>query len=143
MIVTFPDGTRLRASSLLARDAVAVQPGFGLYLDRRWRPSWPSEFVEWEDFGTPSDPPRAAGQIRSAFARAVGGEEVEVGCFAGLGRTGTVLARMAVLAGVPSEHAVAWVRAHYDPDAVETEAQERWVLWFAAAAAQGTDAPVG
>ena len=38
---------------------------------------------------------------------------------------------MAVLAGVPSEEAVAWVRDTYRRQAVETAEQEEWVLWFA------------
>jgi hypothetical protein len=42
-----------------------------------------------------------------------------------------VLACMAVLAGVPPARAVAWVRASYRPEAVETADQEAWVKWFA------------
>jgi len=50
---------------------------------------------------------------------------VYVGCRAGFGRTGTVIAALAALAG----HAdpVGWTRRHYHPGAVETEAQERAV----------------
>ena len=40
------------------------------------------------------------------------GERVEVTCGGGTGRTGTVLACMAVLAGVAADDAVGWVRAH-------------------------------
>ena len=56
---------------------------------------------------------------------------VEVGCAGGLGRTGTALACMAILAGVLPDRAVAWVREHYDERAVEARAQEDWPLWFA------------
>jgi hypothetical protein len=38
---------------------------------------------------------------------------------------------MAVLAGVPSQKAVLWIREHYDKHAVETPDQEEWVNWFA------------
>jgi hypothetical protein len=38
---------------------------------------------------------------------------------------------MAVLAGVPAEDAVAWVRGAYRSQAVETPEQEAWVEWFA------------
>jgi protein-tyrosine phosphatase len=69
--------------------------------------------------------------IESAFERARRGDLVEVGCLGGIGRTGTVLACMAVLSGVPREDAVAWVRASYDERAVETREQEGWVGWFA------------
>jgi protein-tyrosine phosphatase len=67
----------------------------------------------------------------AAFARARRGDVVEVGCVGGLGRTGTVLACMAVLAGEPADSAVDWVRREYNPAAVETSAQEHWVRWFA------------
>jgi hypothetical protein len=132
MVVTFPDGTRIRASSLLARTDDAPPPAFGLYLDPRWEPDWPADHVDWPDFGLPGDGARAAAQIRAAFDRAKGGEEVEVGCLGGLGRTGTVLACMATLAGVDAPEAVAWVRANYDAHAVETAEQEQWVLRFGA-----------
>ena len=131
MIVLFPDGTRVRASGLLDRRADDVhEPSFGLYLDPRWKPSWPHELIEWPDFGLPADAPRAAEQISDAYARATRGEDVEVGCFGGLGRTGTVLACMATLAGVATTEALNWVRANYDRHAVETREQEDWVLWF-------------
>ena len=57
-----------------------------------------------------------------------------MGCLGGSGRTGTVLACMAVLAGVPGDEAVAWVRGAYRAQAVETPEQEAWVLWFASRA---------
>ena len=119
----------MRASPLAARGAEACD--FGLYLDARWAPTWPAAVVEWEDFGVPREPDAAAVAIQDAFARARAGETVEVGCVGGLGRTGTVLACMAILAGVPPHGAVAWVREHYDERAIETPAQEHWPLWFA------------
>jgi hypothetical protein len=130
--VTFPDGTRVRASGLADRRADDDERDFGLYLDEAWAPTWPACVIDWPDFGTPRDRPRAAADIRAAFARARAGERVEVGCLGGRGRTGTVLACMAVLAGVPPEAAVPWVRGAYDPRAVETPEQEEWVAWFAA-----------
>src|SRR6185437_7043530 len=80
----------------------------GLYLDAQWEPTWPAEMVAWPDFGLPDEPEVAARQIAAAFRRAQDGELVEVGCLGGSGRTGTVLACMAVLAGVPPDEAVAW-----------------------------------
>jgi hypothetical protein len=127
--VVFPDGTAVRASPLSARGAEACD--FGLYLDARWAPTWPAVLIEWEDFGQPRDGAAAAAAIRDAFARASAGEIVEVGCVGGLGRTGTVLACMAVLAGVPAADAVAWVRSNWDVRAVETAAQKDWTQWFA------------
>src|SRR6478735_12670186 len=131
MDVVFPDGTVVRASSISDRVEHDPTRSFGLYLDMRWLPTWPAEVIEWPDYGLPADGDRAAGQIIAAFARARRGDVVEVGCMGGLGRTGTVLACMAVLAGVDANEAVAWVREHYRPNAVETPDQERWVQWFA------------
>jgi hypothetical protein len=130
-VVTFPDGSRVRASSLADRRADDPERAYGLYLDERWAPDWPADVIAWPDFGLPDEPEVAAQQISDAFERARAGELVEVGCLGGSGRTGTVLACMAVLAGVPTAEAVAWVRAAYRPQAVETAEQEAWVEWFA------------
>ena len=136
-IVRFPDGTRVRASSISDRRVDDPERTYGLYLDPRWQPTWPASMVDWEDFGLPENPGLAAQQIADAFGRARQGELVEIGCLGGSGRTGTVLACMAVLAGVPEAEAVAWVRAEYRPSAVETAEQEAWVRWFAEWASAG------
>ena len=140
MDVTFPDGTKVRASSIWEREEDDAERDFGLYLDAGWHPTWPAEVVDWVDFGLPTDDVRAAAQIEAAFARARRGERVEIGCVGGLGRTGTVLACMAVLAGVDESDAVEWVRRNYRPEAVETSAQERWVRWFAGTVNRGASA---
>ena len=54
-------------------------------------------------------------------------ERVEIACAGGLGRTGTALACLAILDGVPSTEAVAFVREHYNLHAVETPGQRRYV----------------
>jgi hypothetical protein len=41
-----------------------------------------------------------------------------------------VIARLAVLAGVPSGEAVTWARTHYNQRAVETPWQKWWVARF-------------
>ena len=46
---------------------------------------------------------------------------VYIGCRAGIGRTGMMIAALAKLAGIADP--IAWVRAHYHPDAVETSGQ--------------------
>jgi len=129
-IVTFPDGTRVTASPLCTRREVDEHRDFGLYLDPAWAPTWQAELIDWPDFGLPSNPETAANEIISAFERARAGEHVEVGCVGGLGRTGTVLACMAILAGVPAGDAVTWVRKNYDSRGIETTEQEVWVGWF-------------
>ncbi|WP_300012518.1 protein-tyrosine phosphatase family protein [Pseudonocardia sp.] len=111
----------------------APTPEFGLYLAHPGlRPRWPSESIDWPDFRTPREPAAAAAAIRRAYALAAEGRVVEVACGGGTGRTGTVIACMAVLAGHPADDAVAWTRRHYRRRAVETRSQCRWVAWFAA-----------
>jgi len=129
--VRLPDGTLVTARALLERRVDDPSRDYGLYMDARWAPSWASTLIDWQDFGLPTDWHQAVAQIRSAFRRAHSGQHLEVGCAGGIGRTGTVLACMAVLAGEAGEDAVAWVREHYRSNAVETTEQERWVRWFA------------
>ena len=45
---------------------------------------------------------------------------MEVACRGGVGRTGTALAALAVLDGLPPDETMRWVRWHYHPRAVET-----------------------
>ena len=133
-IVRFPDGTEVRAASLSDRVEHDSWRQFGLYMDEAWQPSWESQVIQWQDFGLPHSNEEAIDQILAAFNRAKAGEHVEVGCLGGLGRTGTVLACMAILAGVEPNDAVAWVRKNYHRRAVESEAQQQWVLRFATVA---------
>jgi hypothetical protein len=130
--VRFPDGTVVRASALSDRNKDEGWREYGLYLDPMWRPSWEAELIGWEDFGIPEWPEEAAEAIGRAFALARSGKHVEVGCLAGMGRTGTVLACMAILAGVPPTDAVSWVKWNYHPDAIANAEQEQWVGWFGA-----------
>ena len=126
--VRFPDGTVVRGAALADREVNADWRDRGLYLDARWAPSWPATVLDWPDLGLPASDADAIRAIREAFAHARSGSNVEVGCAGGLGRTGTALACMAVLAGVPSTDAVAWIRDRYDRRAVEGARQESWVL---------------
>jgi hypothetical protein len=131
MLVKLPNGIVVKASSLFDRDEIDPDRDFGLYMDSRWSPTWPANIIDWPDFGVPAKSHEAAHQIQSAFDRACGGERLEIGCLGGTGRTGTVLACLAILAGVAGDEAVDWVRRNYNPRAVETRDQEQWVLWFA------------
>jgi hypothetical protein len=125
--VIFPDGTRVLASGWLQRKIGEPAPDFGLYLDPQWAPSWPAVMLDWPDFGVPRDRDTADAQIRAAFERARAGQKVEVACIGGHGRTGTVLACMAILAGVPADAAVEWVRSTYCRRAVQEPSQQYWI----------------
>jgi protein-tyrosine phosphatase len=116
----------------LRHDAAAdVPPEFGLYLqDKPPAPvGWPSRWVRWPDWWLPSDRADARDAVLEVWRRAEA-ERVEVACTGGRGRTGTVLACLAVLDGVPADQAVAYVRCHYHPRAVETPWQQRYVRRF-------------
>jgi hypothetical protein len=131
--IALPDGTPVRGRGRREPLPPGPLPEFGLYLGRpgRWQPEWPAEWLDWPDFRLPRDPAQAAASISGAYRQACAGRRVEVACGGGVGRTGTVIACMAVLAGHPADDAVAWTRRTYRRRAVETPGQRRWVRWFA------------
>jgi hypothetical protein len=106
-------------------------PEFALYLLGSDPPEvpWESCWLRWPDFGLPADREQAARALAEAWRRSEG-ERVEIACAGGRGRTGTALACLAILDGVPPAEAVAFVRANYDPGAVETPWQRRFVARF-------------
>src|SRR3954451_1914852 len=107
-----------------------LPPEFGLYLGVDYAPAWAHERLDWPDFGVPTDPGDAARAIAQLHRRARDGERVETACRAGKGRTGTVIACLAILDGLPPAHAVSWTRRHFHHRAVETAWQRRWVRHF-------------
>ncbi|MEU6380455.1 protein-tyrosine phosphatase family protein [Streptomyces sp. NPDC046909] len=113
----------------------APPPLYALYLLGHQPPTVPWEFtwIRWPDFRLPTDRTAARTALTEAWERAAG-ERVEVACGGGRGRTGTALACLAVLDGVPAEEAVGYVRAHYDRRAVETPWQRRYVRRFSGTA---------
>jgi hypothetical protein len=136
-----PDGVWVRGRGLRNPAPPGPPPDFGLYLGSRrlWARHrgalpWPQAWLEWPDYLLPADDGRAVGHIRALYGRARAGERVEVACGGGIGRTGTVIACLAVLAGVPAGDAVAWTRAHHHRHAVETPWQRAWAGRFPGAA---------
>ena len=93
-------------------------------------------WVLWPDFWLPRDREHARRVLHEAWARAAA-ERVEIACRGGRGRTGTALACVAVIDGVPAERAVDFVRQHYDRRAVETPWQKRYVRRFEPAPRRG------
>jgi hypothetical protein len=137
--IRLPDGCRVRGRGLRHPVPDGPAPDFGLYLGsgrlRRRHGgeiSWPNAWIEWPDFLLPKDRGEAVRQIQALHNRAREGREVEVACGGGVGRTGTVIACLAVLAGVGPADAVAWTRANYHRRAVETPWQRGWVMRFPA-----------
>lgn len=107
------------------------EPAFSVFLLGKQPPqvAWDSRWLRWPDFRLPTCRMQALALLSEAWSRAEA-ERVEVACGGGRGRTGTALACLAVLDGVPAGEAVAFVRRHYDPRAVETPWQRRYVLRF-------------
>lgn len=137
--IRLPGGSWVRGRGLRRPAPEGREPDFGLYLGsarlrRRHEPAitWPSAWLDWPDFGLPRDPEEAVARIQGLYERAHTGAAVEVACGGGVGRTGTVIACLAVLAGVPSGEAVAWTRTHYHRRAVETRGQKAWISGFTA-----------
>jgi protein-tyrosine phosphatase len=130
-VLQLPSGRLVRGRGLRRPIPAGPSPTFALYLLNRppTRVPWDARWVRWPDFGLPTDRPAAAAALRDAWARAAT-ERVEIACDGGYGRTGTALACLAVMDGLPGGEAVAWVRAHYAARAVETPWQRRFVVNF-------------
>ncbi|WP_260478012.1 protein-tyrosine phosphatase family protein [Nonomuraea sp. WAC 01424] len=132
-----PDGSWIRGRGLRNPLPAGPLPDFGLYLGsarlaRRHEDGlrWPHAWIDWPDFLLPRYRDAAVRQVRELHRKAREGAAVEVACGGGVGRTGTVVACLAVLAGVVAGDAVAWTREHHHHRAVETPWQRRWVLRF-------------
>ncbi|MYS95373.1 MULTISPECIES: hypothetical protein [Streptomyces] len=131
-VLRLPSGRLVRGRGLRhPMDPGAQLPSYGVYLLGRQPPGvpWEACWIRWPDFRLPSDRAAAREVLAEAWERAAG-ERVEIACGGGRGRTGTALACLAVLDGVPGEEAVAYVRRHYDRHAVETPWQRRFVRRF-------------
>ena len=135
--IRLPDGAWIRGRGLRNPLPDGPPPDFGLYLGsaklrRRHEPDlrWDAAWLDWPDFRLPRDGDEAVRQIRALHERAGAGEAVEVACGGGVGRTGTVIACLAVLSGVAPSEAVAWARGNHHPRAAETPWQRRWAARF-------------
>ncbi|MGV9994224.1 protein-tyrosine phosphatase family protein [Streptomyces sp. NPDC003374] len=131
-VLRLPSGRLVRGRGLRRplADGAPV-PAYGVYLLGKEPPAvpWESRWLRWPDFRLPADREEARSVLLEVWERAAS-ERVEVACGGGRGRTGTALACLAVLDGVPPGEAVAYVREHYDPRAVETPWQKRYVRHF-------------
>ena len=130
-ILELPSGRLIRGRALLRPLPAGQRPEFGLYLlGRRPGPvAWDARWVRWRDLHVPADDADTLDSLIEAWRRAEN-ERVEVACWGGRGRTGTALACIAVLDGVPPAEAVAFVRARYRRGAVETPWQRKYVARF-------------
>lgn len=134
-VLRLPSGRLVRGRGLRRPLPLGPPPTFGVYLLGRTPPpvAWESRWLRWPDFWLPTDRQRARETLHEAWERAAT-ERVEIACGGGRGRTGTALACLVVLDGVPPTEAIAFVRRHYDRHAVETPWQRRYVQRFAVSA---------
>ncbi|MEU5161451.1 protein phosphatase [Streptomyces sp. NPDC020875] len=130
-VLELPSGRLVRGRGLREPRPEGPVPELGVYLLGEPPPAveWESDWIRWPDFRLPADRERALVVLRRTWERC-DGERVELACHGGRGRTGTALACLAVLDGVPPAEAVAYVRARYDRRAVETPWQKRYVRRF-------------
>ena len=130
-VMELPSGRVVRGRGLRHPLPGGPVPEFGVYLLGKEPPAtaWASRWVRWPDFRLPADPGELREVLGEVLERART-ERVELACAGGIGRTGTALACLAVLDGVPAASAVAYVRGRYHPRAVETPWQRRFVRRF-------------
>lgn len=132
-VLRLPSGRLVRGRGLRRPLPAGPTPTLAVHLLGKTPPAvaWESRWLRWPDFWLPSDRARAREVLHDAW-EAAATERVEVACGGGRGRTGTALACLAVIDGVPAKDAVAFVRRHYDRHAVETPWQKRYVARFTA-----------
>lgn len=129
--LALPSGRLIRGRGLGRPAPPGPDPDFGLYLLGHEPPdfAWETRWLRWPDFRLPWDTDDARAAFQEAWRRAES-EKVEVACMGGQGRTGTALACIAILDGVPAGEAVRYVRDNYSPKAVETPWQKKFVAQF-------------
>lgn len=110
-VVELPSGRQVRGRGIGRPLPAGPEPTFTVHvLDHaptgEAAPRWASRWAAWPDFGLPTDPDDLRQALMQLRDRA-GSGRVEVACWGGRGRTGTALACLAVLDGVPADRAVA------------------------------------
>ncbi|MFG2894039.1 protein phosphatase [Streptomyces sp. NPDC048248] len=132
-VLRFPSGRLVRGRGLRRPLPDGPVPTFAVHLlgERPPEVPWEERWLRWPDFWLPRSREEARAVFREAWELA-DAERVEIACAGGRGRTGTALACLAVLDGVPAARAVEFVRENYHPRAVETPWQRRYVRHFTA-----------
>lgn len=119
-------------------------PEIGIYLSERWIEEIPMASFYWAgptlgpgsqvallpcpDGGWPLYEKETKQVLGYALEAARAGRFVEIGCHAGHGRTGMALAALLILAGFDADTAMLKVWNDYCDQAIETNAQERYLL---------------
>ena len=130
-VLRLPSGSLIRGRALRDSMPDGPLPDLGVYLQGRDPGAfdWDSRWIRWPDFWLPSDSNQLRGLLREVLRRCAT-ERVEIACTGGVGRTGTALACLVALDGMPGDAAVDYVRRHYSPRAMETPWQRRFAKTF-------------
>lgn len=131
-VLELPSGRLIRGRGLRQPLPPGPEPTFAVYLLGKPPPAvaWDARWLKWPDFWLPSDKAHARAVLHEAWDNALA-QRVEIACAGGHGRTGTALACLAIIDGVPADQAVVFMRRRYDRHAVETPWQKRYVARFA------------
>lgn len=130
------------------RTGLPSPPDIGLYLDSIWasdalivsrgldcpagNAAEPNLIIfPWRDWGVPEDPDLLREVLLWLLEEIQQGKMVEIGCIGGHGRTGTALACLLVLQGVPGKKAIRRVRRDYCELAIESKSQLELIKSFA------------
>lgn len=130
-VMRLPSGRLVRGRGLRRPIATGPTPDFGVYLQGKEPAAfvWECRWIRWMDFWLPSDSLELSNTLREVLQRSAGAR-VEIACGGGFGRTGTALACLVALDGVPGRDAVEYVRTHYSRRAIETPWQKRFAQRF-------------
>ncbi|OZC81537.1 phosphatase [Rhodococcus sp. 06-418-5] len=130
-VLQLPSGSLVRGRALRDSMPGGPRPDFGVYLQGKdpGEFDWDSRWVRWPDFWLPSDSKELEVRLREVLRRCET-ERVEIACTGGVGRTGTALACLVALDGMPGSAAIDYVRSNYSDRAIETPWQKRFARKF-------------
>lgn len=138
---TLPSGTVIYGSSSHSHKVDEPGPDYGVYALSSWPATTISTYIPWTDFGLPRvSAIQVIGVLTDHLELARQGFTIEFGCQGGHGRTGTMLAIMAVLDGAEPQAAIESVWSDYCEHALETDNQE-WYVHHVHARINGLEGP--
>jgi hypothetical protein len=110
-VLRLPSGRLVRGRSLRQPLPPGPGPTFAVYLLSKPPPAvaWEVRWLRWPDLWLPSDQAHARKVLHETWESALT-QRVEIAYRGGRGRTGTALACLATIDGVPAKQAVAFVR---------------------------------
>ncbi len=111
------------------------RPDFGVYLDSRWKAKvagrYPAVIANWPDFKAPKAE-SLANLVEFCLYKMRQGKVIDIGCLAGHGRTGTLLASLiARVEHLDGATALRESRRRYCSQACETRDQQESVISYA------------